>query len=134
MADIAHPSGLIAGEIHPSPWPYCHVATSTTHKTLRGPRGGVIMVGKDFENTWGAIAPKSGRIKQFSELLDSSVMPGIQGGPLMHSIAGKALAFGEALNPSFREYCKEIVVLPKCSLGLELSITHLFLVIFLVYF
>jgi len=113
MADIAHPSGLIAGGIHPSPWPYCHVATSTTHKTLRGPRGGVIMAGKDFENTWGVVAPKSGRIKQFSELLDSSVMPGIQGGPLMHSIAGKALAFGEALNSSFKKYCKEIVVNAK---------------------
>jgi glycine hydroxymethyltransferase len=113
MADIAHPSGLIAGGVHPSPWPYCHVATSTTHKTLRGPRGGVIMAGKDFENTWGIVAPKSGRIKQFSELLDSSVMPGIQGGPLMHSIAGKALAFGEALNSSFKKYCKEIVVNAK---------------------
>ena len=113
MADIAHPSGLIAGGIHPSPWPYCHVATSTTHKTLRGPRGGVIMAGKDFENTWGVVAPKSGRIKQFSELLDSSVMPGIQGGPLMHSIAGKALAFGEALNSSFKKYCEEIVVNAK---------------------
>ena len=113
MADIAHPSGLIAGGIHPSPWPYCHVATSTTHKTLRGPRGGVIMAGEDFENTWGVVAPKSGRIKQFSELLDSSVMPGIQGGPLMHSIAGKALAFGEALNSSFKKYCEEIVVNAK---------------------
>ena len=109
MADIAHPSGLIASGIHPSPWPFCHVVTSTTHKTLRGPRGGVIMVGEDFENTWGIIAPKSGRIKQFSELIDSAVMPGIQGGPLMHSIAGKALAFGEALKPSFKEYCKKIV-------------------------
>ena len=109
MADIAHPSGLIASGIHPSPWPFCHVVTSTTHKTLRGPRGGVIMVGEDFENTWGIIAPKSGRVKQFSELIDSAVMPGIQGGPLMHSIAGKALAFGEALKPSFKEYCKKIV-------------------------
>jgi len=109
MADIAHPSGLIASGIHPPPWPFCHVVTSTTHKTLRGPRGGVIMVGEDFENTWGIIAPKSGRVKQFSELIDSAVMPGIQGGPLMHSIAGKALAFGEALKPSFRKYCKKIV-------------------------
>ena len=109
MADIAHPSGLIASGIHPSPWPFCHVVTSTTHKTLRGPRGGIIMVGEDFENTWGIVAPKSGRVKQFSELIDSAVMPGIQGGPLMHSIAGKALAFGEALKPSFKEYCKKIV-------------------------
>ena len=109
MADIAHPSGLIASGIHPSPWPFCDIATSTTHKTLRGPRGGIIMGGKDFENTWGAVAPKSGRVKNLSELLDSSVMPGIQGGPLMHSIAGKALAFGEALKPAFNIYCEEIV-------------------------
>jgi glycine hydroxymethyltransferase len=113
MADVAHPSGLIAGKVHPSPWPFCHVVTSTTHKTLRGPRGGVIMVGEDFQNTWGMIAPKSGRIKQFSELIDSSVMPGMQGGPLMHSIAGKALAFGEALKPSFKIYSKKIVTNAK---------------------
>ena len=109
MADVAHPSGLIASGVHPSPWPFCDIITSTTHKTLRGPRGGVIMMGKDFENTWGVVAPKSGRTKNMSELLDSSVMPGIQGGPLMHSIAGKAIAFGEALKPSFKEYCKQIV-------------------------
>ena len=109
MADIAHPSGLIAAGIHPSPWPFCHVATSTTHKTLRGPRGGIILMGKDFENTWGMIAPKSGRIKNVSELLDSSVMPGIQGGPLMHVIAGKAVAFAEALEPNFLDYSNQIV-------------------------
>ena len=109
MADIAHPSGLVASGIHPSPWPFCHVVTSTTHKTLRGPRGGLILVGKDFENTWGAVAPKSGRIKLVSELIDSAVMPGIQGGPLMHVIAGKAVAFGEALQPAFLQYCKQIV-------------------------
>jgi len=109
MADIAHPSGLVASRIHPSPWPYCDVVTSTTHKTLRGPRGGIIMVGKDFKNNWGIVAPKSGRIKNISELLDSSIMPGIQGGPLMHVIAGKALAFGEALKPDFSIYCKQIV-------------------------
>jgi glycine hydroxymethyltransferase len=109
MADIAHPSGLIASGVHPSPWPFCHVATSTTHKTLRGPRGGIIIAGKDFENKWGVVAPKSGRIKMISELLDKSVMPGIQGGPLMHSIAGKAIAFKEALDPSFKIYCKNIV-------------------------
>ena len=109
MADIAHPSGLIATGVHPSPWPFCHVATSTTHKTLRGPRGGIIIAGEDFENQWGVVAPKSGRIKMISELLDKSVMPGIQGGPLMHSIAGKAIAFKEALEPSFKIYCKNIV-------------------------
>ena len=109
MADIAHPSGLIASGVHPSPWPYCDIITSTTHKTLRGPRGGVIMAGKDFENKWGIVAPKSGRVKNISELLDSSIMPGIQGGPLMHVIAGKALAFGEALKPEFRDYCEKVV-------------------------
>ena len=109
MADIAHPSGLIAAGVHPSPWPYCHIATSTTHKTLRGPRGGIIMLGKDFENTWGRVAPKSGRVKMVSELIDSSVMPGMQGGPLMHVIAGKAVAFKEALKPEYKIYCKDIV-------------------------
>ncbi len=109
MADIAHPSGLIASGIHPSPWPYCDVVTSTTHKTLRGPRGGIIMVGKDFENSWNVIAPKSGRVKMISELLDSSIMPEIQGGPLMHVIAAKAVAFSEALKPSFKNYCEQII-------------------------
>ena len=109
MADVAHPSGLIAGGVHPSPIPYCDVVTSTTHKTLRGPRGGIIMMGKDFENPWGKVAPKSGRVKQVSELLDSTVMPGIQGGPLMHVIAAKAIAFGEALKPDFKIYTKKIV-------------------------
>ena len=120
MADIAHPSGLIASNIHPSPWPFCHIATSTTHKTLRGPRGGIIMAGEDFKNTWGAIAPKSGRIKNISELIDSAVMPGIQGGPLMHSIAGKAIAFKEALEPSFKDYSKQIVLNAK-TLASELQ-------------
>ena len=109
MADIAHPSGLVATGIHPSPWPCCHIVTSTTHKTLRGPRGGLILMGEDFENTWGAVAHKSGRVKMVSELIDSAVMPGIQGGPLMHVIAGKAVAFGEALQPAFLQYCKQIV-------------------------
>ena len=109
MGDVAHPSGLIAAGIHPSPWPYCDVITSTTHKTLRGPRGGMILLGKDFENPWGKIAPKSGRVKMVSELLDSSIMPGIQGGPLMHVIAAKAVAFKEALTSQFREYSKQIV-------------------------
>ncbi|MEE8478691.1 MAG: serine hydroxymethyltransferase, partial [Candidatus Neomarinimicrobiota bacterium] len=109
MADIAHPAGLVATGIHPSPIPYCDVVTTTTHKTLRGPRGGMIMMGKDRENPWGKVAPKSGRVKNISELIDSMVMPGIQGGPLMHIIAAKAVAFGEALKPEFKEYTKSIV-------------------------
>ena len=109
MADIAHPSGLIAAGEHPSPVPFCDVITSTTHKTLRGPRGGIIMMGKDFENPWNKIAPKSGRIKMVSELIDSMVMPGIQGGPLMHVISAKAIAFREAKSPSFKLYAKAIV-------------------------
>jgi len=109
MADIAHPSGLVASGIHPSPWPYCDVVTSTTHKTLRGPRGGIILVGKDTENKWNKVAPKSGRVKKMSELIDSAVMPGVQGGPLMHVIAGKAVAFQEALKPEYTDYCNQIV-------------------------
>jgi len=138
MADIAHPSGLVATGIHPSPWPHCHVVTSTTHKTLRGPRGGLILVGKDFENTWGAVAPKSGRIKMVSELIDSAVMPGIQGGPLMHVIAGKAVAFGEALKTPYIQYCEQIVknaqILAETLLNLGYDIvsggtdTHLVLI------
>ena len=138
MADIAHPSGLVATGIHPSPWPHCHVVTSTTHKTLRGPRGGLILVGKDFENTWGAIAPKSGRVKMVSELIDSAVMPGIQGGPLMHVIAGKAVAFGEALKTPYIQYCEQIVknaqILAETLLNLGYDIvsggtdTHLVLI------
>jgi len=109
MADIAHPSGLVASGVHPSPMKYCDVITSTTHKTLRGPRGGIIMMGKDFENPWGKVAPKSGRVKMVSELIDATVMPGIQGGPLMHVIAAKAVAFGEALRPEFKQYSQSIV-------------------------
>ena len=109
IADIAHPSGLVATGLHPSPMPYCDAVTTTTHKTLRGPRGGMIMMGKDFENKWGIKAPKSGRVKLVSELLDSAVMPGIQGGPLMHIIAAKALAFREALDPSFKVYAQNII-------------------------
>ncbi|MFQ6616426.1 MAG: serine hydroxymethyltransferase [Fidelibacterota bacterium] len=109
MADIAHPAGLVATGLHPSPWPYCDVVTSTTHKTLRGPRGGLILMGEDRENPWGVVAPKSGRTKMISELIDSHVMPGTQGGPLMHIIAAKAVAFGEALKPEFKEYCQAIV-------------------------
>ena len=113
MADIAHPSGLIAAGVHPSPVEYCDVITSTTHKTLRGPRGGIIMMGKDKENRWGKIAPKSGRVKMVSELIDSSVMPGIQGGPLMHIISAKAIAFAEAMTNDFKEYAQRIVVNSK---------------------
>ena len=138
MADIAHPSGLVATGIHPSPWPHCHVVTSTTHKTLRGPRGGLILMGNDFENTWGAVAPKSGRVKMVSELIDSAVMPGIQGGPLMHVIAGKAVAFGEALKTPYIQYCEQIVknaqILAETLLNLGYDIvsggtdTHLVLI------
>lgn len=109
FADIAHPAGLIAAKLLNDPLPYCHVVTSTTHKTLRGPRGGLILVGKDFENTWGQKAPKSGRTKMISELLDSMVIPGIQGGPLMHIIAAKAVAFKEALQPEFKVYAAQII-------------------------
>ena len=114
MADIAHPAGLVAMGLHPSPIPYCDVITTTTHKTLRGPRGGMIMMGEDRENPWGKVAPKSGRVKMISELIDSMVMPGIQGGPLMHIIAAKAVAFGEALKPEFSEYARQIVDNAKC--------------------
>ena len=109
MGDVAHPSGLIASGHHPSPWYIVDVITSTTHKTLRGPRGGMILMGKDFENPWGKIAPKSGRTKMVSELLDSSIMPGIQGGPLMHIIAAKAVAYKQALQPSFKIYCQQVI-------------------------
>lgn len=109
MADIAHPAGLIAtGELD-SPMEHCHVVTSTTHKTLRGPRGGVILMGKDFENPFGVVAPKSGRTRMMSELIDSWVMPGIQGGPLMHVIAAKGVAFAEALQSSFTTYTKQVI-------------------------
>ncbi len=109
FADIAHPAGLIAAKLLNDPLPYCHVVTSTTHKTLRGPRGGLILMGKDFENPFGIVAPKSGRRKMMSELLDSMVIPGIQGGPLMHIIAAKAVAFKEALQPEFKVYSKQII-------------------------
>ena len=109
LADIAHPAGLVATGLHPSPWPYCDFVTSTTHKTLRGPRGGLILMEQDKENPWGIVAPKSGRVKRIGEIIDSTVMPGIQGGPLMHIIAAKAAAFGEALKPAYKEYCGQIV-------------------------
>jgi glycine hydroxymethyltransferase len=109
FADIAHPAGLIATKLLNDPLPYCHVVTSTTHKTLRGPRGGLILMGKDFDNPFGLVAPKSGRTKKMSELLDSTVIPGIQGGPLMHVIAAKAVAFREALQPEFATYGRQII-------------------------
>jgi glycine hydroxymethyltransferase len=109
FADIAHPAGLIATKLLNDPLPYCHVVTSTTHKTLRGPRGGLILIGKDYENPLGQVAPKSGRKKMMSELIDSMVMPGIQGGPLMHVIAAKAVAFGENLRPEFRTYSQQVI-------------------------
>jgi glycine hydroxymethyltransferase len=109
FADIAHPAGLIAKKLLNDPIPHCHVVTSTTHKTLRGPRGGLILLGKDFDNPFGLVAPKSGRTKKMSELIDSMVIPGIQGGPLMHVIAGKAVAFKEALDPSFEAYGKQVI-------------------------
>jgi glycine hydroxymethyltransferase len=107
-ADMAHPAGLIATGLLNNPLPYCDVVTSTTHKTLRGPRGGMILLGKDTENPFGLVAPKSGRRKMMSEIIDSVVMPGIQGGPLMHIIAAKAVAFGEALQPTFATYTKQV--------------------------
>lgn len=109
FADIAHPAGLIATGCLPSPIQHAHVVTSTTHKTLRGPRGGIILMGKDFENPFGIVAAKSGRIRKMSELLDSMVVPGVQGGPLMHAIAGKAVGFGENLKPEFTFYAQQVI-------------------------
>ncbi|EKB59816.1 serine hydroxymethyltransferase [Bergeyella zoohelcum] len=107
-ADIAHPAGLIAKGLLSSPFEHCHVVTTTTHKTLRGPRGGMIMMGKDFENTFGHKTPK-GEIKMMSQVLDSAVFPGVQGGPLEHVIAAKAVAFGEAIDAKFETYTKQVV-------------------------
>ena len=109
FADIAHPAGLIASKLLNDPLPHCHVVSSTTHKTLRGPRGGLILMGKDFENPFGLVAPKSGRTKMMSELLDSMVIPGIQGGPLMHVIAAKAVGFLENLQPPFIDYSRQVI-------------------------
>jgi glycine hydroxymethyltransferase len=109
FADIAHPAGLIAARLLPSPLPHCHVVTTTTHKTLRGPRGGMILMGEDFENPFGQTAAKSGRTLLMSELLDKAVVPGIQGGPLMHIVAAKAVGFGENLRPAFAEYAAQII-------------------------
>ncbi len=109
FADIAHPAGLIAKGLLPSPLPHCHVVTSTTHKTLRGPRGGLILMGQDWENPFGQKAARSGRTFMMSELLDKMVVPGIQGGPLMHIVAAKAVGFGENLQPAFAEYAAQVI-------------------------
>lgn len=108
LADISHPSGLIAAGLLNNPLPHCHIVTTTTHKTLRGPRGGMIMMGDDFENPWGLTTPK-GNVKKMSAVLDGAVFPGTQGGPLEHVIAAKAVAYGEALEPSYKEYCKQVI-------------------------
>jgi glycine hydroxymethyltransferase len=107
MADIAHPAGLIAKGLLNHPFPHCHIVTTTTHKTLRGPRGGLIMLGEDFPNPWGFTNNK-GEVKMMSNMLDMAVFPGTQGGPLEHVIASKAVAFGEALSDSFGEYAKQV--------------------------
>ncbi len=107
LADISHPAGLIAKGVLNNPLPHCHIVTSTTHKTLRGPRGGIILMGKDFENPWGKRSPK-GKIRPMSALLDSAVFPGTQGGPLEHVIAAKAVGFGEALRPEFSTYTQQV--------------------------
>jgi glycine hydroxymethyltransferase len=109
MCDMAHPAGLIAKGLLNNPLPYCDVVTSTTHKTLRGPRGGIILIGKDSENPLGIKTPKGDRTKMMSELYDSSVMPGIQGGPLMHIIMAKAVAFEEVLNDNFKTYAQQVI-------------------------
>ena len=107
MADISHPAGLIAKGILNDPVEHCHILTTTTHKTLRGPRGGLIMLPKDFENPWGLKTPK-GKVRMMSALLNSAVFPGMQGGPLEHVIAAKAIAFGEALTDSYFEYALQV--------------------------
>jgi len=108
LADISHPSGLIAAGLLNNPLPHCHIVTTTTHKTLRGPRGGMIMMGKDFDNPWGMKTPK-GNIKKMSAILDGGVFPGTQGGPLEHIIAAKAVAYQEALQPEYKDYCKQVM-------------------------
>ena len=107
MVDMAHPAGLIAAGLLENPVKYAHIVTSTPHKTLRGPRGGIILMGKDFDNPWGLKTPK-GEVKKMSQLLNSAVFPGIQGGPLEHVIAAKAVAFNEALQPEFKEWAKQV--------------------------
>jgi glycine hydroxymethyltransferase len=124
FADIAHPAGLIAKKLLNDPLPHCHVVTSTTHKTLRGPRGGLILMGRDFENPFGIKAPKSGRTKMMSELIDSMVIPGIQGGPLMHVIAAKAVGFLENLQPSFETYAKQVIANARAFAGKLVSLGY----------
>ncbi len=106
--DMAHPAGLIAAGVLNDPLPHAHIVSTTTHKTLRGPRGGMLLMGRDFENPFGKVARKSGRVRRMSELFDTSVFPGTQGGPLMHVIAAKAVAFGEALTPAFGRYARQV--------------------------
>ena len=108
MIDMAHTAGLIAAGLLENPVPYAHIVTSTTHKTLRGPRGGIILMGQDFDNPWGLTTPK-GVVKKMSQILNSAVFPGIQGGPLEHVIAAKAVAFGEALTPEYKEYQQQVI-------------------------
>ncbi|MFZ1689140.1 MAG: serine hydroxymethyltransferase [Flavobacteriales bacterium] len=112
MADVSHPAGLIAAKLLNDPLPHCHIVTTTTHKTLRGPRGGLIMMGRDFDNPWGLKTPK-GEVRKMSAVLDGAVFPGTQGGPLEHVIAAKAVAFGEALDPSFTTYGKQVIANAK---------------------
>ena len=107
LADISHPSGMIAAGLHSDPIPHCHVVTTTTHKTLRGPRGGLILMGEDFKNPFGEKF-RSGELKKMSNLIDMAVFPGNQGGPLEHVVAAKAVAFGEALQPSFKVYMQQV--------------------------
>lgn len=116
MADIAHPAGLIAAGLLNDPMPHCHVVTTTTHKTLRGPRGGLIMMGKDFDNPWGKTM-KNGTPIKLSSLIDGAVFPGAQGGPLMHVIASKAVAFGEALQPAFKVYARQVIANAQALAG-----------------
>jgi glycine hydroxymethyltransferase len=123
LADISHPSGLIAKGILNDPLPHCHIVTTTTHKTLRGPRGGMIMMGKDFPNPWGETTPK-GEIKMMSAILDAAVFPGIQGGPLEHVIAAKAVAYGEALSDDFLHYSVQVVKNAKAMAKALLSLGY----------
>lgn len=120
LADISHPSGLIAAGLLNNPLPHCHIVTTTTHKTLRGPRGGMIMMGKDFNNPWGLKTPK-GNIKKMSSLLDGGVFPGTQGGPLEHIIAAKAVAYQEALQPEFKAYGEQVMKNAQALAGAMLS-------------
>ncbi|MBF90443.1 MAG: serine hydroxymethyltransferase [Flavobacteriales bacterium] len=125
LADISHPSGLIAAGILNNPVEHCHILTTTTHKTLRGPRGGMIMVGKDFENPMGLTTPK-GKVRMMSSIMDSAVFPGSQGGPLEHVIAAKAVAFGEALKPEFKTYTEQVIknakVMAQCFVDKEYKV------------